>query len=458
MGKSLHIQGHKGTKFSQQLRGVNLEQVLIVAIDAAKLHQKALICNYFGDIIEKPFFFSVNDSGVKLFSSKIEHAVAATQAVRLFLGVEATGHYYEDIVREMANRGYLVQILNPYTTFEERASALSWCKTDDLDLVAIAHAIKNNKATENKLLDGLHRQLHVLTRARRSEVRKRSSLRMEIRALMDIIWREYQGFADHSNGKAHKIKVFSDFWGKASLFFMQHYPHPAEVLKLGVIGLRKLSIQHNLKLRDTTIQKLLYIAEQALSRNVLDLRPELLLLQMKLHDLHAFNSKIDALEQEIECLLLQTDGRLLLTVPGLGVSTAAELYAEIGDVFQFSNANQLIKKAGTNPIIKQTGGGAGSYRKISKQGNDHLRYVVYIAGKNLCMHNKDLMPFYERLKQRGKHERAIFVAMGNKMLKIAFAMLRDGSPFQSQCPEYRILEEVNKKLKFSCVMPTLAAA
>ena len=71
--------------------------------------------------------------------------------------------------------------------------------------------------------------------------------------------------------------------------------------------------------------------------------------------------------------------RLLLTVPGLGVSTAAELYAEIGDVYQSSNANQLIKKAGTNPIVKQTGGGAGSYRKISKQGNDHLRYVVYIA-------------------------------------------------------------------------------
>ena len=191
----------------------------------------------------------------------------------------------------------------------------------------------------------------------------------------------------------------------------------------------------------------MYIAEQALSRNLLDLRPELLVLQMKLRDLHAFDYKIDALEQEIECLLLQTDGRLLLTVPGMGVSTAAELFAEIGNVSQFTHAGQLIKKAGTNPIIKQTGGGAGSYRKISKQGNDHLRYVVYIAGKNLCMHNKDLMPFYERLKQRGKHERAIFVAMGNKMLKIAFAMLRDRSPFQSQCPEYRILRRSQQETK-----------
>ncbi|WP_231578371.1 IS110 family transposase [Paenibacillus sp. FSL H7-0357] len=180
MGKSLHIQGLKGTKFSQQLRGVNLEQVLIVAIDAAKLHQKALICNYFGDILAKPFFFSVNQSGMQTLYHAIEQAVASTGAVRLFLGIEATGHYYEDIVREMAKQGYLVQILNAYTTFEERASALNWCKTDDLDLVAIAHALKSNKATEFRLAEGLQRQLHVLTRARRSEIRKRSTLRMEI--------------------------------------------------------------------------------------------------------------------------------------------------------------------------------------------------------------------------------------------------------------------------------------
>src|SRR5690606_34207762 len=130
MGKSLNIQGLKGTKFSQQLRGVNLEQVLIVAIDAAKLHQKALICNYFGDVIEKPFFFSINADGISFLCSKIKQAIKEHEAQRIFLGVEATGHYYEDIVRLLGERGFGVQILNAYTTFEERASALNWCKTD----------------------------------------------------------------------------------------------------------------------------------------------------------------------------------------------------------------------------------------------------------------------------------------------------------------------------------------
>jgi transposase len=97
---------------------------------------------------------------------------------------------------------------------------------------------------------------------------------MEIRILMDNVWREFQGYADHSQGKAKKIKAFSDFWGKASLFFMEHHLHPSEILALGELGLRKLSIQHNLKLRTSAIQKLLYVAEQSLSRNTQELRPE----------------------------------------------------------------------------------------------------------------------------------------------------------------------------------------
>ncbi|MCR8636975.1 transposase, partial [Paenibacillus radicis (ex Xue et al. 2023)] len=290
----------------------------------------------------------------------------------------------------------------------------------------------------------------------RSEIRKRSTLRIEIRTLMDMIWREFQCYAKHQDGRAHKVKVFSNFWGKTSLFFMEHFPHPSAVRNLGELGLRKLSIQHNLKLRTSTIHKLLYVAEQSLAPDEQKLKPELLLLRMKLQDLRAFDSKVDTLDHEIESLLLQTDGRLLLTVPGVGVSTAAELYAEIGDVTHYTHAGQLVKKAGTNPIVKQTGGGAGSYGKISKQGNHHLRYVTYLVGRNLCLHNHDLKPFYERLKSRGKHQRSIFVAMGNKMLKIAFAMLRDRLPFTSSKPAHYVAVEVNKKLRFNCFLPLRA--
>jgi hypothetical protein len=50
------------------------------------------------------------------------------------------------------------------------------------------------------------------------------------------------------------------------------------------VKLRKLSRRHNLKMRDTTIQKLLYAANNSLSRSTEELAPELLILKMKIQD------------------------------------------------------------------------------------------------------------------------------------------------------------------------------
>lgn len=453
--KQYHIQGKKGSYFRDQLRGVDLEQVLIVAIDAAKLHQKALICNYFGDVIEKSFFFSVNHSGIDLLCAKIEKSVTMVNAQRIFIGVEATGHYYEDIVRELGSRGYRVDIFNAYTTKEERNSALNWCKTDDLDLIALAHAIKNNKGTESTLLEGKQRQLLTLTRTRRKEINRRSSLLVEIRTLMDHIWREFQGYAIEQNGKRKTQKIFSDFWGKSSLFFMEHYPHPSDILSLGELGLKRLSKEHNLKLRAATIQRLLFAAEQAITRSKEELAPEFLVLKMRLQDHKKISENIKTLEREIEKILLQTDGKLLLTVPGIGLVSAAEFYAELGNTSNYDNPGQLIKKAGTNPIIEQSGGDEGHryYGRISRQGNPHLRHVVYHIGFSLSTHNKDLQPFKQRLKEKGKHSRKVFIAIGNKFIKIAFAMLRDQKPFLSKQPDFHIIGEINKKLKYSQMCP-----
>lgn len=192
---SNNIQGKKGCQFSQLLRGVNFEQILLVAINAAKFLPKALICNYFGDIIDHSFFFSVDKAGLNLCLAKLEKAKATFNIERVFIGIEATGHYYEDIVRFFTSHGYNVAIINAATTHEERSSALNWCKTDDRDLVAIAYSLKNNKVTQSQLPTGHYRQLLALTRARRQEIRKRSLIRMEIRNLMDKIFRPYQGFS-----------------------------------------------------------------------------------------------------------------------------------------------------------------------------------------------------------------------------------------------------------------------
>jgi len=444
-----NIQGKKGSQFSSQLRGINLERVLIVAIDAAKFYQKALLCNYFGDVLEKPFFFGINKDGLELLCSKIEQAQNEIEAERIFIGVESTAHYYQDIVTQLGNRGYGVTIINPATTYEERASALNWSKTDDLDLYAIAHALIQNKGMENKLPEGFYRKLMTLTRARRSEVQKRALTRIQIRTLMDHIWRDYQGLVEVNNNKPTKRLIFSDFWGQASLFFIENFPHPSKLIELGKDKIWEISKQNKLRIKETHIETLFYVAEKSIVKPMEDISAELLLLRLAVQDLKRLDENVSVLEKEIEHVLLQTDGRLLLTVPGIGVITAAEFYSEIGDISNYEHAGQLIKKAGTNPIIIQSGGTQGFYGRISKQGNKHLRFIVYTVGKCLAQHNKDLRPYYERLKDRGKHSRKAYIALGNKFIRIAFSMLKHKKTYETKQKDYGIFNEVKKKLLYT---------
>ena len=433
MGKSKkhNIRGRKGRRFAEELKGISLDQILIVPIDTAKYHPKALVCNYFGDIFEDSFFFSVNSAGLSELNNKIRKCAECCNAKRILVGIEATGHYHEDIVRYLENCGYQVTIINAYTTSEERASALNWAKTDDLDLAAIAVAIMQNKGTESKLPSGIYDKLLAITRARRSEVNKRSTLQVEIRQFMDLIWPGFQAITEVQDGKPQTKQVFSDFWGNASCFLMRHYPLPQQVLALGADGLRQISKEHKLKLRCSTIDKLLDVARLALNKTPDSLEVELLLLQMKLDDRERANQNIAILEQKIEEFLVQTPGVLLLSTPEIGLITAAEFTAEAGPIEQYTNAGQLIKKAGTNPLVSQTGGGDPVYGPISKQGNSHFRTVIYSIGFNLA--NGRTNPYFKlfagRLRDRGKKSRQIWIATGNKFVKVAFALLRDKKLF-----------------------------
>lgn len=439
-------QGLRRSQFAKEIKGANLEKVLLVPIDVSKVLQKAMILNYFGDVIEPSFSFMVNQSGMNVLLENIENAKLSSGSESVFVGIEATGHYYEDIVRVLTEKGYSVHIINPASTHEERKQHLTYTKTDDIDLYLIAEVLIGNKATNAKLSQGDYKRLQNLTRARRSEINKRSRVKTEIRAIHDHIWREYQGFSVLEKGKVKTQRIFSDFWGKASLYILSNYPHASQILALGELGLRKISIDFNLKIRSSTIKKLLYAAKESISKPLKDLPSEIFILRQKIRDYQWHTDNIKSYEEEIERILIKTDGLLLLTVPGIGLVTAAEIYCEMGDLSNYSSASQIIKKAGTNPVVTQSGPGKGYYGGISKQGNANLRRAVYAAGKSLCAHNEALRPFYLRLKEKGKKYGSIYIAMGNKFLKIAFSMLKNQKPFECNSPSFSYHKEIMKKI------------
>jgi len=444
-----HIQGKKGSRWAEFIRETGSENILMVAIDAAKYTQKVLICTFFGDILVKPFEFDASLTGFDYLKKIIDTKKGKFGYKEVVVGIETTGHYYEDLVRRCQLVGFHVRTLNAATTAQERETLLNWSKTDNLDLMAIVQSMIHGRGTSNGLPTGKVHNLQKLTRARRELVKEETETKNLIRVHMDHIFREFQGKSVWLNGKRTHVKIFDDMFGKSSIYLMKHYPHPSDIIKLGEEGLRQLSIRENLKFRDKSIHLLLDFARNSISQPREFLEVDIFLLLQKLERLELLASQIKVLERKIEGLFVETEGAVILSVPGIGVVTGAELFAEMGDLSDFDYAGQLIKLAGTNPIVKQSGGKRPSYHGISKQGRRSFRNITYQVGKSLAHNNPEMKQRYKAFKERGKLPNQSYIALGNRMIRLAFSMIRKHTLYRSSDKNYVLQDVLGNKLSAS---------
>jgi transposase len=328
-----------------------------------------------------------------------------------------------------------------------RKMLLNWSKTDNLDLMAIVHAIIYGHGTSRKLTNNRMDELKKLTRARRELVNEQSSIKNQVRVHVDFIFREFQGKMIFQDGKKEKVKPFTDIFGKSGKYFMRNCLHPSDILSLGKEGLRELSIREDLKLRDSTIHCLLDFAQSSISKSKDQVEVEQFLLNLRLDQLDVVNKQIKKLEREIEDLFIQTESAVILSVPGIGVSIGAELASEMGDISDFEHAGKIIKMAGTNPIVKQSGDRKPSYYAVSKQGRKQFRNVVYQVGKSLATNNSEMNEKYQALLDRGKAPRQAYIALGNRMIRLAYSMIKHQTLYRSSDKNYSLLNQIDKKLK-----------
>ena len=54
---------------------------------------------------------------------------------------------------------------------------------------------------------------------------------------------------------------------------------------------------------------------------------------------------------------------------------------------------------------------------------------------------------YLALKDRGKHTRQAYVALGNRMIRLAFSMIRNQSLYHTNHENYALLNQLSKKLR-----------
>ena len=147
-----------------------------------------------------------------------------------------------------------------------------------------------------------------------------------------------------------------------------------------------------------------------------------LTLSLIAEDLLRLTGRIDRLKERLWNRVRDRRApRLIASIEGIGKWSAAVLYCEIGDITRFSSAKKLIAYAGLDPQREESGDIARE-KTISKQGNSHIRSALYgcVTAAIRNSTNPPVRDLYDRLKQRGKHQKVAEVACMRKLLAIVY--------------------------------------
>jgi transposase len=127
--------------------------------------------------------------------------------------------------------------------------------------------------------------------------------------------------------------------------------------------------------------------------------------------------------------LLRKQKDLLVSIPGIGDTTAARLLAEIQDVNRFESASQLAAYTGLTPSRRESGSSVRGRASLSKKGRASFRKMLYFPAINARSHNPIVQPFCQRLEERGKCGMVIICAAMRKLVHIIYGVLKHQQPF-----------------------------
>jgi len=136
--------------------------------------------------------------------------------------------------------------------------------------------------------------------------------------------------------------------------------------------------------------------------------------------------QVESLEAELTQIAtseFEKQVKALTSVKGIGITLATALIVASGGFTHFDNAKQLSRFIGICPTYYQSGTSLNIKGGINRNGDANLRSLLYVASWSAIQHNAACKEMYLRLKANGKPSKVALIAVANKLVKQAFAVV-----------------------------------
>ena len=382
--------------------------MVYIGIDIAKFKHFASVVSSDGEVIVKPFPFENSREGFMKLVEEIENFQDP------LIGLESTGHYAENLIYFLYERGYKIGLINPIQTDSLRDSNIRKTKTDKIDTKLIVECLMLRKYSLISHQDIDIIKLKRLSRFRMEMVQQQTRIKTQLTGCLDIVFPELPSFF---KGNLHL---------KTSYALLEKYSSAKSIRSTRIDGLTNL-LYNNSKGKytydDALRLKELAKSSVGLDNPAIELQIKCLITQLKL-----YQKQIKDIDLSI-MTLMEILNSPILTIPGVGYTLGAMIISEIGDIKKFSNPSKLLAFAGLDPVTKQSGNFQSDHMKISKRGSTYLRYAIYRVAFLIIYNNQTFRNYYLDKRAQGKGHRVALGHVCNKLVRVIFKILTDNISF-----------------------------
>lgn len=203
---------------------------------------------------------------------------------------------------------------------------------------------------------------------------------------------------------------------------LQPEPRPhkdGEQLQLTALVTRRRQLVTMLADEKKRIYTVSTFTHASVARHISFLEEEIALVETEIEEMIAANTE------------WRQTKRRLMTIPGVGATTAAVMLSELPELGTVEN-KQVAALVGVAPFNRDSG--QMRRRRSIYGGRASVRKALYMATLSAVRWNPVLKRFYERLINNGKRFKVAMTACMRKMLTYMNVMIRDGVDWQPPRP------------------------
>jgi transposase len=383
--------------------------VRYIGIDIGREKHAIAIVGTEGEPLLKPQTFEDGAEGYKKLADWLGDSDGAV------VGLEATGHYWKNLVAWLIARGFGVVVINPLRTRRFAEADLIRAKTDAVDALAIARFLSEKRPKPSTLPAETTAELRELIRLHERLTQDLGDRTRQLHRALDLGFPEFR-------------KLIPKIASSKATALLTRFPtakafaeaEPAEVAAIAyrpkaVVGAKLAS-------------ELIALAKRSVGAHHGD--PYQRQVRYFCEDIELLRRRLAELDDEIENAVDKDElATLLTTIDGIGPNSAARLIATFSDFSTFPSSKALAAFIGVAPIMNHSGKRTPQRAPTGPLGASKLRHKLYMPTLRAIRSNPLIKAFYDRLVERGKPKKLAIIACMRKLLELIYAVATKRQPF-----------------------------